>query len=376
MKKYIFLWLTLGLFYSCKQDDNSLDAKKKALAQLRSEASEIQNKIKKLEEEIAVLDTSASGQEKVKQVMITDLTKSEFRHFVAVQGMLEAEENLMVSSKMPGMIREVKVNEGDVVSKGQVLALLDDEVLRKSIDEVKAALAQVNVLFDKQKQLWDQKIGTEFQYLTVKNQKEGLENKLQTLEAQLSQSAVTAPFSGIIDAVMAKPGSAAAPGVPLMHLVNTSQLKATAKVPDSYVAFVKNGDKVVVNFPDLNKDVEASVAFVSKVIDPLSRTFRIEVKIPSGDAAMKPNLLSVVRINDKTIANAIVIDENIIQPTEAGKILFVAGMEKGKTVALQRLVTTGLSYNGKVEILTGLQEGDKLITTGYQDLSDKQAIRY
>jgi hypothetical protein len=159
-----------------------------------------------------------------------------------------------------------------------------------------------------------------------------------------------------------------------MQLVNTNDLKATAKVPDSYVAFIKQGDQVKVNFPDLNKTMEASVTYVGRIVDPMSRTFRIEVKLPGGNPDLKPNLMSLIQINDKTSNSAIVIEENIVQPTEEGKIVFVTADDKGKKVARQRMVTTGLSYNGKVEILTGLSVGDQLITTGYQDLSDNQPI--
>jgi len=361
---------------SCNRKDDSLEGKKTRLSELKTQSSGLLSEIRKLEEEIAGMDSSASSEVKVKQVLTTDIQPSELRHYVSVQGMLEAEENLMVTAKMPGMVKEIRVKEGDMVSKGQILAVLDDEVLKKSIDEVKAGLDQVTVLYEKQKSLWDQKIGTELQYLTLKNQKESLENKMITLKAQVGQALVTAPFPGVIDAVFIKTGSMAAPGAPLMQLVNTAMLKASAKVPDSYVSFIRQGDRVLVNFPDLNKEMEASISYVGRIVDPLSRTFKIEVKLPAGDPGLKPNLLAMVRINDKSLKDAIVIQENIIQPTENGKILFVAGTENGKQVAEQRIVTTGLSYNGRVEILSGLSKGDKLITTGYQDLSDKQLIRF
>ena len=378
MKKHSILLAFFALLgiSACNQKDNSLEGKKTRLAELKTQSAGLTAEIRKLEEEIAATDSTASSEVKVKQVLVTDVQSSEFRHYVSVQGMLEAEENLMVTAKMPGMIKEIRVKEGDLVSRGQVLAVLDDEVLKKSIDEVKAGLDQVTVLFEKQKSLWDQKIGTELQYLTLKNQKESLENKMITLKAQVGQALITAPFPGVIDAVFIKTGSMAAPGAPLMQLVNPCQLKASAKVPDSYVSFIKQSDKVLVNFPDLNKEMEASISYVGRIVDPLSRTFKIEVKLPAGDPGLKPNLLAMVRINDKSLKDAIVIQENIIQPTENGKILFVAGTENGKQVAEQRTVTTGLSYNGRVEILSGLSKGDKLITTGYQDLSDKQAIRY
>jgi RND family efflux transporter MFP subunit len=372
----LLVFFALTGMMACNNKDNSTEGKKARLAELKTQSAALLTEIRKLEEEIAATDSSAASEEKVKQVLTTDVQSSEFRHYLSVQGMLEAEENLMVTAKMPGMVKEIRVKEGDVVNTGQVLAVLDDEVLTKSIDEVKTGLDQITVLYEKQKSLWEQKIGTELQYLTLKNQKESLENKMITLKAQLGQARITAPFPGVIDAVFIKTGSMAAPGAPLMQLVNTGQLKASAKVPDSYVSFIKQGDKVLVNFPDLSKEMEASISYVGRIVDPLSRTFKIEVKLPAGDPGLKPNLLAMVRINDKSLKDAIVIQENIIQPTENGKILFVAGTENGKQVAQQRTVTTGLSYNGRVEILSGLSKGDKLITTGYQDLSDKQVIRY
>lgn len=363
------------LVVACGPQKSELDKKKEELKSLKAGLTDMNLKIRSLEEEIARLDTSKASFEKVKSVVVTPLAPSVFRHFVSVQGMLEADENLMVTSKMPGMITTVKVKEGDFVQKGQLLCVLDDDILQKSMEEAKTGLAQVNVLYEKQKALWDQKIGTEFQYLNLKNQKEQIEKKIETLKSQMENAYVTAPFSGVIDEVMAKTGTMANPGFPLFQLVNTNSVKAVAKVPDSYVSYVKNGDMVNLQFPDLNKTIQARVNYVGRIVDPLSRTFRIEVEIPGGSGELKPNLLTLIQINDKTSNAALVIDENLIQPTENGKLVYVAATESGKSVASQRIVTTGLSYNGKVEILSGLQAGEALITTGYQDLSDKQLLR-
>lgn len=369
----IFATLVILFLASCGKK-SELETKKEELSKAKKEVSDLQIKIKKLETEVASLDTTSGTEIKIKSIAATPVQSSVFRHYVSVQGSLEAEENLMVTSKIPGQITSIKVKEGDMVRQGQIVAVLDDEVFRKSIDELKSSLDQVLVMYNKQKALWDQKIGTEMQYLNLKNQKESLEKKLVTLNSQVNQNYVTAPFSGVIDEVFVKVGSIASPGVPLMQLVNTTNLKATAKVPDSYVAFIKQGDQVKVNFPDLNKTIEASVTYVGRIVDPMSRTFRIEVKLPGGNPDLKPNLMSLIQINDKTSNSAIVIEENIVQPTEEGKIVFVTADDKGKKVARQKTVTTGLSYNGKVEILTGLSVGDQLITTGYQDLSDNQPI--
>ena len=378
MKKHIFLvGIFPILFFACGQKEKGdLAGKKEALAVLKSEKSAIDKKISQLESEISLLDANSSKSQKIKQVSSTTLAPEQFQHFVSVQGSVEADENVMVTSKMPGLITSIKVRQGDMVKQGQILAVLDDDVLQKSIDEVKIGLAQVVVMYEKQKSLWDQKIGTEMQYLGLKNQKESLEKKLITLKSQESQALVTAPFSGVIDEVFVKQGSLASPGIPLMQLVNVNLLKAVAKVPDSYVAYIKEGDNVSVRFPDLDKTISATVGYVGRIVDPLSRTFKIEVKVPSENGSLKPNLLAMIQINDKTSKSAIVIEENIIQPTEAGKIVFVTAEEKGQKIARQKTVTTGLSYNGKVEILSGLTAGENLITTGYQDLADNQPISF
>jgi membrane fusion protein (multidrug efflux system) len=364
----------IAFLFSCG-GKSELDQKKDRLAELRKQSAEMSREIKTLEADLLQLQGSRE-ELKVKSIRVTPLQPSVFRHYVSVQGSLEAQDNLMVSARIPGTIKSIRVRAGDAVSEGQVIAVLDDEVLAKSIEEAETGLAQVNVLFARQKSLWDQKIGTEIQYLTLKNQKEGLEKKLETLRSQVGQSVVKAPFSGFIDEVFAKPGSAASPGVPIASLVNTQTVKAVARVPDSYVAFVKAGDQVSVSLPDLNENILAQVSYVGRIVDPLSRTFKIEIRIPGGNSGLKPNLMALIRINDKTSENALVIAENLVQATELGKVVFVAGEEKGRKVARQRTITTGLSYDGMVEVLSGLQPGDSLITSGYQDLSDLQAIAY
>lgn len=365
------------LAISCgKKEDNSLEGKKAKLEKWKTEVAALSDSVRNLEKQIAQLDPNAKSEIKVKPVSISPVERSTFKHFVSVQGSLEAEENVMVSAKMPGMITAVLVKEGDFVKQGQLLATVDDEIIRKSIDEVKTSLDLVNTLFEKQKALWDQKIGTETQFLNLKNQKESLENRLVTLNSQKSQAKVLAPFSGVVDNILSKQGTMASPGVPILQLVNTTDLKVVAKVPDSYVSMIKNGDFVQVEFPDLGKTIETRVSNVARIVDPMSRTFKVEVNIPSASPDYKPNLLAVIRINDKTESNAIVVDENIIQQTEEGKIVFVANGEAGNQKSVSKKVVTGLSYNGKVQIISGLETGEKLITTGYQDLVNDQPISF
>ena len=233
----------------------------------------------------------------------------------------------------------------------------------------------MNTLYEKQKNLWDQKIGTEIQYIQAKNNKESLERKLATLNTQLAQSNIISPMSGVVDQVNVKVGEMASPGVGVVRVVNLSDLKVMAKVSDTYAASVKKGDEVIIKFPDLKKEYKARISFVSTTVDPLSRTFTIEASLPSS-RDIKPNMMAQIQINDATSKSALTIDQNFVQSTEKGNVVYVAVAEGNRKVAKAREVKTGLSYNGKIEILEGLTAGDQLITLGYQEVSDGQPIVY
>jgi RND family efflux transporter MFP subunit len=230
-------------------------------------------------------------------------------------------------------------------------------------------------VFEKQASLWKQQIGTEIQYLQAKNNKEALERRLSTLNAQIGQSTVTAPISGVVDQVSVKVGQSAAPGIGLVRIVNLSQLKVVAKVADTYAGSVRKGDAVVIRFPDVNKELNSRISFVATTVDPLSRTFTIEAPLPS-DNSLKPNMLAQVKINDETKGNAIVINQNLIQSTENGQLVYVAVNEGSKKVAKARPVKTGQAYGGKIAITEGLRAGDQVVTAGYQDLVDGQPINF
>jgi RND family efflux transporter MFP subunit len=292
-----------------------------------------------------------------------------------LQGTIDAKNNVQVSPKSGGTVLAVNVVEGSAVRAGQTLARLDDQVLRTSVEEVRTQLSLANTVFEKQSNLWKQQIGTEIQYLQAKNNKEALERRLATLQSQLSQSNVTAPISGVVDKVFAKVGTMGAPGMPMFQIVNLAQLKVVAKVADTYAGSVRKGDEVIVRFPDVNKELRTRINFVSTTVDPLSRTFTIEAPLPS-DNALKPNMLAQVKINDVNKSNTVVINQNLIQNTETGQLVYVAVNEGGKKVAKSRKITTGQSYGGQIEIVAGLQPGDQLVTKGYQELTDGTPINF
>ncbi|WP_338874001.1 efflux RND transporter periplasmic adaptor subunit [Spirosoma sp. SC4-14] len=376
MKAYYSIILMTSLLLACSQEKKSdVQGKRDELADLKKQETELTTKIKTLESELAKLEPKKEEEGRVKEVSVAPVTATTFRHFVELQGTIDAKNNVQVSPKSGGVVTAVYVKEGDNVRAGAPIAKVDDELLRQSIAEVKTQLSLANTVYEKQAALWKQQIGTEIQYLQAKNNKESLERRLSTLDAQLGQSTITAPISGVVDQVNVKVGQSAMPGVGLVRVVNLSQLKVVAKVSDTYSGSVRKGDAVMIRFPDLNRDLNSKISFVSTTVDPLSRTFTIEAPLPS-DNSLKPNMLAQIKINDKTIGNAIVINQNLIQSTENGQLVYIAVNEGGKKVAKARTVKTGEAYDGKIAIMQGLQAGDQLVTVGYQDLVDGQPISY
>ncbi|TDB60800.1 efflux RND transporter periplasmic adaptor subunit [Arundinibacter roseus] len=371
----VVAFATVLLLACSGENKDGLAAKQEELAKLKSEQSELNQKIKTLEAEVAQLDTTSQQQERVKSVVVSPILSQNFKHYVEVQGSVDAKNSVMVSPKSGGVVTAVYVKEGDNVRQGATIARVDDSILRESIEELKNQMTLAQTVYEKQARLWEQKIGTEIQYLQAKNNKEALDKKLSTLNTQLSQANIAAPISGVVDMVNVRVGEMASPGMPVVRLVNLGNLKVVAKVADSYAASVRKGDEVIIKFPDLNKEFNARITFVSTTVDPLSRTFTIEANLPSS-SGIKPNMLAQVQINDASRSDALVIDQNLVQTNEKGQVVYVAAAEGDRKVAQARTIKTGLSYNGKVEILEGLKTGDQLITQGYQDVADGQLISY
>lgn len=376
MKAYYILGLTATLLTACSgEKKNDLASKQEELAKLKSEQAELMTKIKTLEGEVGKLDPKKKEEARVKDVVVSPLASTTFKRYVELQGTIDAKNNVQVSPKSGGAVTAVYVVEGSSVKAGQLMARIDDQILRTSVEEIKTQLSLANTVFEKQSNLWQQQIGTEIQYLQAKNNKESLERRLATVNSQLSQSNVTAPISGVVEKVFAKVGSTAGPGVPMFQVVNLSQLKVMAKVADTYAGSVRKGDEVIVRFPDINRELKTRINFVSTTVDPLSRTFTIEAPLPS-DNSLKPNMLAQIKINDLNKSNALVINQNLIQNTENGQLVYVAVNEGGKKIAKSRKVTTGSSYGGQIEIVAGLQAGDQLVTQGYQELTDGTPINF
>jgi membrane fusion protein (multidrug efflux system) len=359
-----------GLLAACSAA--SPDDKKERLAKLKTQQADLAKEIAKLETEVSTSPDSTANV-KSKEVAVTELAPKKFEHYVQTQGRVEAEENIQVSAKSPGVITQVYANEGDQVSKGQVLAQIDNSIVLRSIESAKTQLELAISVYERQKNLWDQKIGTEVQFLQAKTQKESLEKQIATLNEQNEMTKIKAPISGTVDNITVKVGENIAPGMPAVRVVNGSNLKLKANISEAYVNSVKKGDKVVVSFPDQNREITAAVSFVGRNIDLLSRTFMIEVKLPSA-ADLRPNMTATAKIIFRSDNNSIVIPVNVIQDINKEKVVYVAETEGNKTIAKRKVITVEGVYGGAAQV-KGLNAGERLITVGFQGLNDGDFVK-
>jgi membrane fusion protein (multidrug efflux system) len=266
----------------------------------------------------------------------------------------------------------VYVTEGQTVSKGQVLAQIDNSVISRNIESMEAQLTLATSVFERQKNLWDQKIGTEVQFLQARTNKESLEKQLASLREQKDKTRIKSPISGTVDALIVKAGENIAPGMPAVRVVNTSELKIQAPVSEKYVTEIKKGNKVLVNISELGKEVQAKVTFVSRTIDILSRTFNVEVALPSNPD-LRPNMTATVRIVFQTDPSAVVVPINVVQEVNNEKIVYVAEQKGKHLIAAKKVITVDGVY-GNLAHVEGLHAGDRLITVGYQGLNDGDYI--
>jgi RND family efflux transporter MFP subunit len=381
MKKYLIGAVLLSLLAaSCgsskKDQAGDLNDKKARLQELKTEQEKITTQIASLEKEIGTLDTTAAA--KPKLVAVAPVATDNFQHFIDLQGKLDAQNISYVAppNAQGGIVKALYVTQGQSVHKGQVLARLDDQLIRQQIEPLRVQLATAEDTYRRTKNLYDQGIGTYQQVLNAETQVNTLRQQIGVIQKQAALMTVTAPASGVADIVAVRVGEmfvgTTAAG-PQIRIVNTNDLKVVAQVPENYVGRVKVGSDVQVFLPDLNRTINAKVTVAGRIIDPTNRAFYIEARIPSSPE-YKPNQVAVVKIQDYNVGNAVTIPVNVLQNDEKGKYVMVAVKEGAKMIARKRTITVGELYGDKLEVKSGLQAGDVLITEGFQGLYEGQLI--
>jgi len=370
MKKFIYYSALIAFLVSCSQNTD----KKAELEKLKAQQEKLNMQIANLEAEIN--PEGSKAEQKAITVKVTPTVECVFNHYIQVQGTVDGDQNIAVSPQMAGIVTAVYVTEGSQVKKGQVLVDLDDRVMKQSLEEVNTQLSLATSIFEKQSALWEKKIGSEIQYLQSKNAKESLEQRVNTMKEQLKLAKIISPINGTVESVPLRVGQMASPGTPTstIRVINMNVAKISADVAETYANRIKDGNAVLVNFPDFEKDIEAKLNFTSRFIDPTNRTFRVECKISSKDAELRANMIAYIKIKDYTNEKAFCIPANYIQSNQDGKFIYIAKQNGNTWVAERRIVKTGMDYDGVIEVLEGLTAGENIITAGFQNLNPGEIV--
>ncbi|BBE18222.1 Co/Zn/Cd efflux system membrane fusion protein [Aquipluma nitroreducens] len=370
MKKIIYYSALIAFLVSCSQNTD----KKAELEKLKTQHDQLATQIAQLEAEIN--PEGAKAEQKAITVKVSPSTECVFNHYIQVQGTVDGDQNIAVSPQMSGIVTGVYVTEGSPVKKGQVMADLDAQVLKQSLEEVNTQLLLVNSIYEKQSALWDKKIGSEIQYLQAKNNKESLEKRVNTMKEQLKLAKIISPISGTVESVPLRVGQMASPGMPTstIRVINMNVAKISADVAETYATRIKDGNACLVNFPDLGKDIETKLNFTSRFIDPTNRTFKVECRVSSKDAELRANMIAYIKIKDYTNEKAFCIPVNYIQSNQDGKFIYIAKQNGNQWTAERRMVKTGMDYDGVIEVLEGLTAGENIITAGFQNLNPGEIV--
>jgi len=360
-----------------KDKKGSLGDLKVELEKKKKDRTDLDAEIRKLEEQIAKADPQAAQQVQ-KLVSIDTLRTQNFTHFIELQGKIDANDIVYVTPRgMPSQVKELYVKRGDIVSKGQLLAKLDDAIMLQQMDGLKTQLDYAKNIYDRQKNLWDQGIGTEVQLVTSKNNVDAVNKQIATLTENWKTSFVYAPISGVANEVNVKVGeifNGGSASFPQIEIVNSSSLKIVTEVPENYIARVRKGDKVEVVVPETGKPAfQSTISMIGASIHPTNRSFTTEARLPS-DPLLKPNQSAIMKILDYEAKATIAVPVNIVQADEKGKYVYVAEKEGDKMVARKRIVNAGEAYNGLIEIKNGLSGGELIIIEGYQAAYDGQTV--
>ena len=371
LNKLSLILLALVIF-SCEPTDE-IEAKKSELTKAKEELFQLKAQIATLEGELEALGVVEVNTNLTLVSTIT-IDQKPFYHQVDVRGSVKSRNNVLISAETPAAVKDVLVKEGQQVKKGQLLITQDGEVLKRSIKELQSSLELATTMYDRQKKLWEQNIGTEVQYLEMKNRKESLELKLATTRSQLNKTRIRAPFNGVVDMIDVRVGEMAQPGMPIIRLVSMSKMYIMADVSESFIGKFSKGQKVKVYFPSTDITINSTISSIGQVINANNRTFTIEIGIPSNGSKVKPNMITVLTLADYVNKKALVIPTNIIQSDRMGKYAFKVIEEEGNTVVRRVDIEPGITYGIETEIKQGLQGGETLVVKGSVGLAEGSIV--
>lgn len=385
MKNSILL-LCILLFIQCGSSDKQTTAEiiaSKDLAAIQTKKAEVVKSMNTLKQELESLNEvigQLDNEQKFLLVTSIETKVAPYEHFVSFQGTLETDKNIVMYPEIPGLLKSINVVEGQRVKKGDVLAVISDSGLVDQLQQLEIQLNLAKTTYERQNRLWEQKIGSEMQFLQAKTQYLSLEKSIAQMKDQVAKTTITAPFDGIVDHLLADVGSSLAPGMtPVVRVINLDEMKVSAQVPEIHLNNIKKAAKVAVNIPVLNKTLPAEINAVGNFINPNNRSFRVEIGLENSTGDLKPNMTVLLNINDyKSEAAILVPSKNILEDQAGAKYVYtletVAGQD-GMYKAIKTFVKTGKSSDNKTEILEGLSAGDQLVEDGIRLVKDQQLVK-
>ena len=385
MKNSILL-LCILLFIQCGSSDKQTTAEviaSKDLAAIQTKKAEVVKSMNILKQELESLNEvieQLDNEQKFLLVTSIETKVAPYEHFVSFQGTLETDKNIVMYPEIPGLLKSINVVEGQRVIKGDVLAVISDSGLVDQLQQLEIQLSLAKTTYERQNRLWEQKIGSEMQFLQAKTHYLSLEKSITQMKDQVAKTTITAPFDGIVDHLLADVGSSLAPGMtPVVRVINLDEMKVSAQVPEIHLNNIKKAAKVAVNIPVLNKILPAEINAVGNFINPNNRSFRVEIGLENSTGDLKPNMTVLLNINDyKNEAAILVPSKNILEDQAGAKYVYtletVAGQD-GMYKAIKTFVKTGKSSDNKTEILEGLSAGDQLVEDGIRLVKDQQLVK-
>lgn len=386
MKTIIQLTIVLVLLASCGggnqasvQDIIASDN----LEAIRAKRNELGNLQRDIQSQLQLIDSvlaAKAGAENLPLVTTLTAKREKFEHYLELQGSVETKQNVLVYPEMQGVLQRIYVKEGDRVKKGQLLAKIDDGGLSSQLAQMKTQEELAKTTFERQKRLWEQNIGSEIQYLQSKTNYEAQKSAVAQMESQVGKSTIRAPFSGIVDDVIKDQGTVVSPGPgsEIFRVVNLSDMYINVAVPESYLQGIQPGKEARVYFPVLGDTVITNVRQTGNFINPSNRAFNVEIPVPNKGGKIKPNLTAKVQLNDYTSEQAIVIPQSIISENAEGEQYVYLAVKNGDatpTKVKKQIVETGKTQGKMVEVLSGVNEGDQLISEGARSVKDGQGVK-
>lgn len=385
MKNIIYTLTAAVVLYSCGGKTTSVEdiIAQGDLEVIRTKKNEISEQQRTIEKEVAMLDSVIavlSGEEKLPLVTTLTVKAEKFTHFLELQGDVQTKQNVLIYPEMGGTLYRVYVKEGQRVTKGQLLASIDDGGMGSQLAQLKTQAELAKTTYERQKRLWEQKIGSEIQFLQAKSSYEATENIVKQAQSQLGKSTIRAPFSGIIDNVIKDQGTVVAPGPgsEVFRIVNLSDMYVEVDVPESYLDGIQKGKEAIVYFPVLGDTVISKIRQTGNFINPSNRAFTVEIPVDNKNGSIKPNLTAKVSINDYSSDSAITIPQSIISENAEGEqYVYIAKKldKENEAVVNRQIIMTGRTQGSLVEILSGISDGDQLVKEGARSVKDDQKVQ-